>query len=349
MEDICRTNIEKDIGVVLKSDLQYNYSVHNINLIEFIIEQLSEYFGKLPEFDIKSFSNTRIFTIPLLEKSNAILHSVLFHEIGHHHHAIFDTLIGVERYNKVLNEVFNDRKPEEFSDDDLFTYSKSFEILKGAVREIYSDIYAYEFCGLSIIFALRFFQQKYPVLVLPDVHTNFYPPMKYRIRTLFKIFENDKDSEIIKNGDDTNPYHNAIKKELNNITSFLSEKDDLLELNSKPEISLAYKALDKLIPEIVSDATLRVNPKFIYSESHPKLFNKFQEGIPPCEINDKPQSLVDILLSGWAAYFHILYDDSLSLDLKITKINFINTLILKSITQTSLLKKFQESKDAHSR
>lgn len=340
LEKICKSTIDSDIHVVLKSDLQYNYTVHNINLIDYLLEQIKNYFGDLTELDKSSFRKTRIFTIPLLEKSNAILHSILFHEIGHHYHSLFEEKYTTQKYLEVLGNVYA-QKTDQLSEEDLFTITQALEILKGAVREIYSDIFAFMFCGLSIVFALKFFYQKFPVLVSPHDDNDFYPPLKYRIRILMQVADEEKTIDFFQRSQTRHNYYRSIQNELDEISSFLSSNDDLLELQSKPAIRYAYKAFELLLPEIKKDISERVGTKFQYSNIHEELFDKLEDGVPPCEVNDVPQKLVDILLAGWAAYFNILQSNE-TLDIKIMKSNFINNLVLKAITQSNLMEKYRQ-------
>jgi len=345
IEKICKTFIDKDIGIVIKTDLKYNYYVHNINLIDFIIVNLSKYLGDLNDLDNNNFHKTRIFTIPLLEKNNALLHSIFFHEIGHYHHSIYEE--HVDKPQKILSDIFEKRYPPPPNNDTaLYDYSQATLILKGAIREIYSDIYAYKYCGPSIIFALRYFYHKYPTFMLPSKDNKYYPPFLRRIRILFDIIKNDNTLEYFENNKDKGDFYYTIFNELNEIDKFLGNDEDITNLWSPP-YCYAYEALENIIPDILADVQ---NHAQLFdckkSTIHPVLFKCLLESIPPCEILGEPQLLVDILFAGWSAYFYTIQSAD-NINIKMQRINLINNLILKAVTQSYFMSEYKTLKNGN--
>lgn len=186
LEEITRKLISSNEIVIIRSNNYFNYSIHVADIISEYLNIIRGYVGELDDLKDEKFSRPRIFTIPLLEKNNILLHAILFHEIGHFYENKFSDS---DEIKKVVNDTIGSllKDGENYTAGTLFTAGEAISILKGFIREIYSDIFAFYYCGLSFLFSMYHFQKAYPEPELPRKKNNFYPPIKYRLRIIYRM------------------------------------------------------------------------------------------------------------------------------------------------------------------
>ncbi len=213
---ICEKLINSEEEIILKADNELNYTVQSPDIITWLINEVQAYTGELEDFKKTRFIRPRILTIPYLERTNVLLHSILFHEIGHYFEKNFsDDSNNKNIITNILLEAFNKqyKKGTDF-DIDLFTLNESTNILVGAIREIYSDIFGVFYGGLPFLFALRHFSINKTQLHMPNKETDYYPPLKFRLRKIVEVIEKENIFTLFAKNAGNNNYYNSIKIEL---------------------------------------------------------------------------------------------------------------------------------------
>lgn len=340
LEEISKELISPNESVIIRAENNFNYSIHVVDIITEYLRVLKSFVGDIEELDENKYIKPRIFTIPLLEKNNILLHSILFHEIGHFYEKKFS---GSAEIKTIINETIA-ALIEEGDSSWLLIAGQSIKTLKGFIREIYSDIFALYYCGLPMLFSQYHFHKAYPEPSLPSADNEYYPPMKYRMRIINQICIDEKIYEHLEKLN-----HDAYKALLSaseEIGKVLENKNDLGVLHSKEYSLIATKAFDKIINKIIIHVKENIKPSLHDLKDINNLFDKLIEHIPPCEIDGEPQNIMKILTSGWAAYFHYsIENDNISDNYK--NIYTLNLLCLKALTQSFFFRKFLKAKDGN--
>lgn len=340
LEEHTSTLIAPAEKVIIRAENYFNYSIHIVDIISELLSELRKYIGDIEGLRDENYLKPRIFTIPLLEKNNILLHSILFHEIGHFYEKKFSDSDDIKiLINNTIADVIREGESQT-----LFTAGEATNILKGFIREIYSDIFALYYCGLPILFSTYHFQKAYPEPSLPDESNNYYPPIKYRLRILYNICISEKINNELKKSDHN--AHKSLLSAIRNIKDVLSDENDIDLLNSKDYSLIARISFENIIEKIVKDAKSVIVTSLNDLEDIDKLFDKLLNMIPPCEINEKPQNIMKILTSGWAVYYYY-FNESSDANIRYENITTLNLLCLKALTQSFFFRKFIKTKNGH--
>jgi hypothetical protein len=290
------------------------------------------------EINERLFSKEKIhiFSFPLLEKTNVLLNSVIGHEIGHFYHKRWETdeyPVLRNDYNKQLKIYY-----ESISPDEIFAaYDKTEEglkILSGMYREIISDIYGYFLFGPSMIFSLYDFSIFETRLDFPAEKNGYYPSTKYRIRILMNYLL-EKDSGLNKILSMDTEFSFYLKKHIDQINQYLSNKDDLVLLGRiNKEKSLFETSLNSIIDNIKSS----MSENYLEYNNIDGLFNKLENGIPINEFDGVPTDTAKILFAGWIYFIKI--NEKYAGDDYVLNCQILMRLLLKSLHSSYIHKKY---------
>jgi hypothetical protein len=218
---------------------------------------LRKFIGDIEDLKEDKYKKPRIFTIPLLEKNNALLHAILFHELGHYYEKDFSNSRETQIFiNETIAQTI--KEDDEITEKTLFTSAQAIDMLKGFIREIYSDIFALYCCGIPILFCTYHFLKAYPEPSLPSKKNNYYPPLKFRLRLLFRICK--EEGTIDKVTSSKGKAYIVLTEALTGIEKALDNKNDIDILNTTPASLIASKAIEKIKDKITSDISNKINP-----------------------------------------------------------------------------------------
>ncbi|MBC8390766.1 MAG: hypothetical protein H8E13_22285 [Actinobacteria bacterium] len=301
--------------ILIRPQWHWNYSVILGDVSSFLKSFIERYTGEKNLLKIEK--ELHVISFPVLEKTNFLLHTMFGHEIGHFFQQVYfkDILQKEWKRKKVLDVLSasfrkNINPYRQFADSTraVIIYK---EIL---VKEILPDIIGYLLLGPSILFALYYhsfwnkddFNPK--ELTNIDINQDSYdflphPPLKYRIRILFKEFF-EKDINNITSGIAKVTLEDIYTK----IQSYLDDKSDLDLFKSNPLSENAFNIFEESISEIEEFCINKLGE--IKYEFNIKTINclveKIKNKIPPNELGNKPVKLGDIFLSGWIYYYDLL-------------------------------------------
>lgn len=334
LESICKDHGKPDEKVILKCEYEFKYSVHNIDVVSRIVGLVKRYTHVSKDFDECRFIKPRILTVPFLERTNVLLHAIIFHEVGHYREEEFTNKMKNEIKQIVGNEL-------KVLSQDLFDLSESYEVILGAVREMYADVFAFAHCGLPYLFALRHSAIWHPSTDLPRTDTMYYPPLKYRIRKIFEVMESWDIGKEIEQRISEHEFFRVISNELESIRRYLEVKDDITILDSTRPTLAAKLAFEKVFKLIVEETKNTSRTDF---PSVTKLYDNLINLVPPCQLQGRNQPMEAILNAGWAAYYQYMNDD-IGHEEQAEKLRSLNLLCLKAISQSSFLRLYSEHKD----
>lgn len=305
-ERVLKTELGDEYGLILRADWNYNYTVYTHDLGSYLKQVLHLF---LPE-RVREFANTyvkksiHVFSFPVIEKNNAVLNTALGHEIGHFFHDKWEKSEEgsriLEQANKVLWQEYSQKDP-----DDLFLpfqkTEKGLLALKGMYREIISDLVGYFLFGPSMLYALFYISNLEADTIKPCEENDYYPPLKYRIRTLKQIVDNDEEVQKLLNSEP----HSVLKiKDLHmSIAEYLSDQRDLQVLN---DFFIERKFFEDSIYELMSYLGERITQACISYDYILDLDSLLDNDIPINELELKPVELNKIILVGWYYYYRLL-------------------------------------------
>lgn len=340
LEELTSNLISHKEMVLIRSENFFNYSIHITDVMSEYLATIRTFIGDIEDLKEDKYNKPRIFTIPLLEKNNALLHSILFHELGHYYEKDFSNSSETQRFiNETIAQTI--KEDDEITEKTLFTSAQAIVMLKGFIREIYSDIFALYCCGIPILFCTYHFLKAYPEPSLPSKKNNFYPPLKFRLRLLYSICKNEGTIEKVTSS--KGKAYEVLTEALINIEKALDNKNDIDILNTTPASLIASKAIEKIKDKITSDISNKISPNHGDFENINKLYDKLLESIPPCELDGHPQKIQKILIAGWAAYFH--FNKMENIVERYEKIKTLNLICLKAMTQSFFFRKFLKAKN----
>jgi hypothetical protein len=338
LEHIYHRHIEPDSAVLLRADPVNTYIKHNDATLTSLIEDVGTFLG----IDLTGEYNCpKVFTIPLLEKCNVLLHSILFHELGHHYAELFLKSIDIDSMIRSTIDHSDGNR-----DVDIFTPYKASVILKGLLKEVFCDIYAYYVCGFPIIYSLYYYTLLHPMgISYNQIESSYHPSFKFRLRTINDLATRDG---IYSYYQDSSPnIHRAVSNMKERIDELLKENNDIDALKEKPFGSVAFDAFSSSseliqsyimsIDNLQSKANLR-KPDGVHIENIYKCINAY---IPPCYVDNSIPRVNDVLMAGWCSYINSFEDINMkNIQDHVQTINFI---ILKSFTQIEFMRKYNAS------
>jgi len=331
-------NIEKIINdllgnnfiILLRPQWHWNYSV--------IVQDRSSYLKNIVLFFTKNKNllkikeKTHVISFPILEKTNFLSHTIFGHEIGHFFQQIYFTKYLTKNWRKEqINKLLKSLK-EEQEIERPYKVEEIMNIYQGMVREILPDIIGYFLFGPSMLFVLYYFSYWHDDTCEPNNENNYYPPLKYRIRILEELFEND-----LKENNKSNKIFSKFNEE---IKSYLSHENDLVLLRSNIIFKYAFDMFENEENKSnIINFCKNILKSRIYNfdaEKIEKLIeDRIKNTIPPNEYKMKPVELGDIFLSGWIYYYDLLKEkETLKKDEYIKLHVRLDRLLLKASNST---------------
>lgn len=261
------------------------------------------------------------------------MHTVIGHEIGHfYQQTYFLEILAQDWEARTVNELLPTLSTRyQTLDEQLLQAQEILKIYRGMVREILPDVIGYLLFGPSILFAHYCFSSWMNDKIPPSVQSNYYPPLKMRMRILYENYF-QKDVLAIKKSRG-GIFKKTILNLDTNLDKYLQIQDDISLLNSNFHSAEALKIFNRTLQDIIKFCKSKIdkniykfNPRIIN-----ELINRIDDNIPPNEIQAKPIKLGDIFLSGWIYYFHSLDDEIFSNgDNYIIRYDIISKLLLKA-------------------
>ena len=341
-ERVLKTELGDEYGLILRADWNYNYTVYTHDLGSYLKQVLHLF---LPE-RVKEFADTyvkksiHVFSFPIIEKNNAVLNTALGHEIGHFFHDKWEKSEDGKRLfelaNKTLWEEYSQKNP-----NDLFLpfqkTEKGLLVLKGMYREIISDLVGYLLFGPSMLYALFYISNLEADIVKPVEENDYYPPLKYRIRILKQIVDNDEEVQKLLNSES----HSVLKiKDLHmSINEYLSDQKDLEVLD---DFLIERKVFEESVSVLLSYLEEGITQSRISYEHILDLDSLLDNDIPINELEQKPVELNKIILVGWYYYFRLL--DNSDKDEYVKQFQQSMRLLLKSVYSSYVQQNFISAK-----
>ncbi len=332
-----------DYLLLFRPQWHFNYSVMTDDLIRPLSNVLLTIFPTRAQEISSLFSTQKIhvFSFPYLEKTNVLLYSVIGHELGHFYHNRWKETPEAKKLILDQNVHLSTYYRKKFPADLFRPYEKTIEgmkILEGMYREILSDICGYLIFGPSMLFALDFISIFEGKIELPSRFTNYYPPIKYRIRVLYEeILKIDgRMAPVATSKSECSKYY---KRYLQDIEQYLSDNEDQKALTDIAEEIKLFKAS---LPDIISYAQSQVPKYYLNPNQIDELYLKLDDIIPANELHGKPVGMADIILAGWIYYQKI--DQISKGDEFITNYQILMRLLLKSLFSSYVDSEYQNSK-----
>ena len=222
IERIINDLLGNNFIILLRPQWHWNYSV--------IVQDRSSYLKNIVLFFTKNKNlleikeKTHVISFPVLEKTNFLSHTIFGHEIGHFFQEIYFANYLTKNWRKEQVNKLLELLKEEKETVRPNKIEEIMNIYQGMVREILPDIIGYFLLGPSMLFVLYYFSYWHDDTCEPNTENNYYPPLKYRIRILQKLLENDMKGSTKK--------EKLFLKFNEEIKSYLSDKSDLSLINS---------------------------------------------------------------------------------------------------------------------
>lgn len=238
--------------------------------------------------------------------------------------------------NKTLWEEYSQKDP-----NDLFLpfqkTEKGLLVLKGMYREIISDLVGYLLFGPSMLYALFYISNLEADIVKPVEENDYYPPLKYRIRILKQIVDNDEEVLKLLNSES----HSVLKiKDLHmSIDEYLSNQKDLQVLN---DFLIERNFFEDSVSKLLSYLEERIIQARISYEHIIDLDSLLDNHIPINELERKPVELNKIILVGWYYYFRLL--DNRDKDEYVKQFQQSMRLLLKTVYSSYVQHNFISAK-----
>lgn len=327
-------NIEKIINdllgnnfiILVRPKWHWDYSV--------IVHDRSSYLKNIVLFFTKNKNllkikeKTHVISFPFLEKTNFLLHTIFGHEIGHFFQQIYFTKYLTKNWReKKINKLLELLKKEQETERP-YKVEEIMNIYQGMVREILPDIIGYFLLGPSMLFVLYYFSYWNDDICKPNTENNYYPPLKYRIRILQELLDNDMKGSTKK--------EKLFLKFNTEIKSYLKDQSDLSLLNSHNLFKYAFDMFENEENKSnIINFCKKILKNRIYNFDAVKIEklikDRIKKTIPPNEYKKKPVELGDIFLSGWIYYYDLLKEkETLKKDEYVNKHVNLDRLLLKA-------------------
>ncbi len=270
---------EKTSSFFLTATTEHNYLYRDIKnevreLIQDSIPNTVEIIARLRE----NFSR---ISFPTIYRDNIVTNVLLAHEIGHF-------IVELNKLNKAFPKItmkIPTIYAKEVTMDELtYTYEKW-------IVELWSDMIGFNLSGPVFFFALA---EEMLSMFGPTAAGKRHPPPNYRLKLLLEEVESRKFIEAVKDDEE----RKRIKELVENIKNYIPDVKPV-----KPLHKLALKYVDSIkdqIKKTANNTTKKVQyaPKS-FGKDIPKLLQKLEDIIPPCEIEDgKPADIISILNAG---------------------------------------------------
>jgi hypothetical protein len=339
-EEIIKKSLGDNYIIIIRPQWHWNYAVLMTSVTTFLKAIIEKYLGDPALLQLND--RIHVISFPILEKTNFLLHTVFAHELGHfYQQKYFDHNLHDQWRRDTLNRligvlVSKKQYPQRNDPQILIDAEEVIAIYSGMVREILPDIIGYRLLGHSMALALYHFQHWNNDLEFPRGRTNFYPPLKFRVRTLFSSFVDD---EIRKLPPGDTVFLSTLHQFQEDVTAYLADERDLNLLESNILSAEALSMFRADLPGIISFCEGETDTvAYVFDPIEIQtLIDRISDTIPPNELNRKPAKLGDIFLSGWAYYYHLLVSDKEFYENKDdydTRFRWLSRLLLKAANLT---------------
>ncbi len=312
----------------------YNYSILTLEMVGMLRAELRSFdwieashweraFGDCPNGIVPQAEEIplQIYSIsfPRLERNNALMHSLLGHEIGH----VLSQPTTQNKFNEVwqkseprLKDLFRKIAEREMAQKNLgelfvdVIASENVARAKSLVNKAFSELSA-DFLGLhlfgSAALAASAEFAACEDLDLDPLRAQGYPPWRYRLRSMFKTSQADLQNASPERSSLVSP----LIEWLQDIGNESLLERDIESMAKNPISKAAYEAVNEYLPDLLSAlvAGLPVDLQVPYRvadrlEILTRLVSRLEVGLPPNETGTWPESqpakLADILNAGWA-------------------------------------------------
>ena len=288
-----------------------------------------------------------VISLPLLHRTNILLHSLIGHELFHPICSDF-----IDKYNKkILTEIRDEveKDPQKFlpdkkddSTETLFSRKEKEGLLlaisdtihfawKRGLEEILCDMACVEMFGPAALFAMRAFSAYSAENSTPEPSSNFYPSWQYRLEIVWDKFIDESKAQYVISAIPNKEIADSFKREFDKIKNIVEKKEGDSLVKRHKHARVAYEKIDKVLDkavEFVKDAlSVKIekwhNEEVISQIS--ELVQRLDNGIPPNEVNIKCSSkpgkeeyfskaafLPAILNAGWIyeSYWQEMFNNS---------------------------------------
>jgi hypothetical protein len=299
-------------NILLRVQWTYNYQVFDI--AGWLNSLCKSLIGEERVTDLlKPLDNFFVVSVPTIERSNILLHTILGHELGHRIASQFIENEQEQLMQDVELQVGDLSWWESTIDSDQqrfrvrqYVMEEMIVARKRALEELISDIVGQQLFGLSALLATSSFAKSDTLDALPESDGDYYPPWRYRLRCLYRRLDEGGEISAVTNltgPDATTKVRGATVRELESIKQLVDEETDLAVIESDAIVARAYRDLGDVLErarsfaqERVGDARFSVDQ---FSGEISPLIERLALGVPPDSLGTQRPDFRSAIAAGW--------------------------------------------------
>ncbi len=302
-----------------------------------------------------------ILFIPKIHRANSFLHLLIGHELFH---PLLQPFLLEER--KVVLPILRigcfQLLLQAGEADNLFTRRRVDEIVQlasrywqRAVEEIMCDFGCVAIFGPAAALSMSTFALTGGLDERPTAQGDFYPPMRYRLRSMLKYALGCEEGmacqqSLFKALDDSNFLEDSarLKERMSSISALASASDDITEIETDPIARLAYKSVDSSLHkawDYVYKISCPLDDRWTATYSQvPSLLRSLELLVPPSEVRDdkakigQPSAWSAIALACWV--FQLRSEVPASMAEHLRSFKRLCRLMLKACEDSELKRQF---------